>query len=96
MNRNNSHLCRSMLPTIQRVAGKDEIRYKPATTGSEDFSYFSRRFQFIPSLWKCTLKKPLSESKANHNPGFQVDEASLKFVTRLECNLLYDYLKNLS
>jgi amidohydrolase len=97
MNRNNSHLCRSMLPTIQRVEGKDEIRYKPATTGSEDFSYFSRE---VPGLYlhfgSAPLKKPLSESKANHNPGFQVDEASLKFVTRLECNLLYDYLKNLS
>jgi len=86
-----------MLPTIQRVEGKDEICYKPATTGSEDFSYFSRE---VPGLYlhfgSAPLKKPLSESKANHNPGFQVDEASLKFATRLECNLLYDYLKNLS
>ena len=95
MNVNDSELCRNMLPTIKRVAGKDKIHFKSATTGSEDFSYFSRE---IPGLYlhfgSAPLKNPLSESKANHNPGFQVDEASLKFATRLECNLIYDYLKN--
>lgn len=94
LNRNNSQLCKNMLPTLQRVAGKDKIHYKPATTGSEDFSYFSQK---IPGLYlhfgSAPLKKPLSQSKPNHHPGFQVDEHALKFATKLECNLLYDYLK---
>jgi amidohydrolase len=94
MNHNNTQLCRSMLPTLQRVAHKDKIRYKSATTGSEDFSYFSRE---VPALYlhfgSAPLKKHISESKPNHHPGFQVDEASLKFATRLECNLIHDYLR---
>ena len=95
LNRNNSELCKNMLPTLQRVAGKDKLNYKHATTGSEDFSYFSQK---IPGLYlhfgSAPLKNPLSQSKPNHHPGFQVDELSLKFATRLECNLLYDYLRN--
>lgn len=94
MNINNTQLCRSMLPTIMRVAGKDEVNFKPATTGSEDFSYFSRE---VPGLYlhfgSAPLNKPISDSRPNHHPGFQVDETSLKFATRLECNLLYDYFK---
>jgi amidohydrolase len=94
MNINNSQLCKNMLPTIMRVTGKDDVIFKPATTGSEDFSYFSRE---IPGLYlhfgSAPLNKPISDSKPNHNPGFQVDEASLKFATRLECNMIYDYCK---
>ena len=95
LNSNNSELCKNMLPTLQRVAGKDKLNYKHATTGSEDFSYFSQK---VPGLYlhfgSAPLKNPLSQSKPNHHPGFQVDELSLKFATRLECNLLYDYLRN--
>jgi len=36
-----------MLPTIPRVAGVELVKQKPATTGSEDFSYFSQEFQAI-------------------------------------------------
>jgi len=97
MNHNNAQLCRSMLPTIERVAKIDKIRYKPPTTGSEDFSFFSRE---VPGLYlhfgSAPLTKPICESKPNHHPGFQVDEASLKFATQLECNMIYDYLKNCS
>jgi amidohydrolase len=93
MNINNTCLCQGMLPTIIRVSGKKDFSFKPPTTGSEDFSYFSRE---IPGLYlhfgSAPLNKPIIDSKPNHHPGFQVDETSLKFATRLECNLVYDYL----
>lgn len=95
MNKNDPELCKKMLPTIERVAGEEAVKFKPATTGSEDFSFFSKE---IPALYlhfgSAPLEKPLIESKPNHHPGFQVDETSLKFVTRLECNLIYDYLNS--
>ncbi|WP_231551469.1 hypothetical protein [Methanobacterium sp. SMA-27] len=57
MNRNNNELCKNMLPTLQRVAGKDKLNYKHATTGSEDFSYFSQKIPgFILAFWKCTFR----------------------------------------
>jgi amidohydrolase len=92
MNSNNYQLCRMLMPTIRRIA-MDNVRYKHATTGSEDFSYLSRE---VPGLYlhfgSAPSNNPLSKSKANHNPGFQVDEKSLKFATCLESNLVYDYL----
>lgn len=94
MNENNSELCRNMLNTLHRVAGNDNVIFKPATTGSEDFSYFSNN---IPGLYlhfgSASTNKPISESRPNHHPGFQVDEKALKFATRLECNLIFDYLQ---
>jgi metal-dependent amidase/aminoacylase/carboxypeptidase family protein len=61
MNCNHPQLCHTMLTTIHRVAGADHVQYKPATTGSEDFSYFS---QEVPSLYlhfgSASLQKPLS------------------------------------
>lgn len=93
MNKNNSYLCTDMLKTIQRVAGNDNVNFKPATTGSEDFSYFSNQ---VPGLYlhfgTARQNKPISESRPNHHPGFQVDESALSFATKLECNLIYDYL----
>lgn len=97
MNINNTKLCRNMLPTIMRVTGTNDVNFKPATTGSEDFSYFSR---VVPGLYlhfgSAPLDKPISDSKPNHNPGFQVDVTSLKFATRLECNLVFDYFKRVN
>ena len=94
MNKNEKDLCKTMLPTLKRVAGSDSVIFKSATTGSEDFSYFSRE---VPGLYlhfgSAPKDKPISESKPNHHPGFQVDETALKFATRLECNLIHDYIK---
>lgn len=94
MNKNDSDLCKNMLNTIRKVAGKDNITFKPATTGSEDFSYFSNK---VPGLYlhfgTAPRNKPLSESRPNHHPGFQVDDEALKFATKLECCLLHNYLK---
>lgn len=93
MNRNDDELCKEMLPTLRRVAGSDGVKFKPSTTGSEDFSFFSKE---IPALYlhfgSAPSYKPLSESKPNHHPGFQVDDAAIKFATSIECNLIYDYL----
>ena len=92
MNKNEKGLCKTMLPTIKRVAGSNVI-FKSATTGSEDFSYFSSE---VPGLYlhfgSAPIDRPISESRPNHHPGFQVDETALKFATRLECNLIHDYL----
>lgn len=97
INRNNSDLYQLLLPHIKEFAGSDNlVRYSPKTA-SEDFSYFS---QEVPGLYiqygTAPLDKLLSDSKPNHHPQFKVDESAIKFVTRLECNLIYYGLKKLS
>ncbi len=94
MNKNDPDLCKNMLNSIRQVAGDDKAIFKPATTGSEDFSYLSNE---VPGLYlhfgTAPKNKPLSESRPNHHPGFQVDVESLKFATKLECCLLHNYLE---
>ncbi len=96
MNVNNLDLYDKMLPTVERVARAKNVLYYLASTKSEDFSYFS---QEIPGLYMyygaAPCDRPLSESKPNHHPEFMVDEKALKFATRLECNLIYDYLRKI-
>ncbi len=95
VNKNNSKLYRLMLPIIRDSA--DEIVGYYAKTASEDFSFFS---QEVPGLYihygSAPRDRPLSESKPPHHPQFQVDEGAIKFVTRLECILIYQSLKILS
>jgi amidohydrolase len=96
LNENNPELYQTMLSTVKRVAGPENMVHYLAKTTSEDFSYFSRE---VPGLYihfgTAPLNRPLSESKPNHHPQFQVDETSLKFATRLECSLLFDSLNTL-
>ncbi|UTB33968.1 MAG: amidohydrolase [Methanobacterium sp. ERen5] len=97
MNKNDPDLCKNMLNTIRQVAGESNMIFKPATTGSEDFSYFSNK---VPGLYlhfgTAPQNKPISESRPNHHPGFMVDDDALKFATKLECCLLHNYLKQRS
>jgi amidohydrolase len=93
-NENNSELFQLMCPVVKSFAEpRNVVEYKPRTA-SEDFSFFS---QEVPGLYihygTAPMDKPLSESKPNHHPQFQVDESAIKFTTRLECIMIYNGLK---
>lgn len=94
LNRNDPELYQQLLPAIEETVGESRIVESHAKTASEDFSYFSKE---VPGLYiqygSAPQSKPLSDSKPTHHPGFQVDEGALKFVTHLECNLIYCSLK---
>lgn len=95
LNINNEILYQELLPTLERVARAENVLYYLSSTKSEDFSHFSQK---LPSLYMyygvAPQDKPLSQSKPNHHPEFQVDESALEFATRLECNMLLDLLEN--
>lgn len=96
-NENNPNLYHLMYPVVENFAGSHNmVEYLPRTA-SEDFSFFSQK---VPGLYihygTAPLDKPLSESKPNHHPQFQVDESALKFATRLECNMIYSGLEILA
>ncbi|MBV1767024.1 MAG: amidohydrolase, partial [Methanobacterium sp.] len=95
LNINNETLYQNLLPTLERVAGPENMLYYLSSTKSEDFSHFSQK---LPSLYMyygtAPQDKPLAESKLNHHPEFRVDKAALEFATRLECNMLMDLLEN--
>lgn len=96
-NENNLELFQLMYPVVKSFAGaRNLVEYLPRTA-SEDFSFFSKK---VPGLYihygTAPMDKPLSESKPNHHPQFQVDESAIKFATRLECIMIYNGLKILA
>ena len=91
---NNIALTRKMLPTIERVAGKEKVRVNDLVTGAEDFSFFALE---VPGLFVFLGVTPEGENAvnapSNHSPFFHADEKSLKTGTELYVNWVLDYNK---
>ncbi len=91
---NDINLTRNMLPTIERVAGKDKVHVNDLVTGAEDFSFFALE---VPGLFVFLGVTPEGENAvsapSNHSPFFYADEKSLKTGTELYVNWVLDYNK---
>lgn len=88
---NNPELVTQMLPTLQRVAGKDKVVLQKAITGAEDFSYFQREvpgfFFFLGGMTPGN-----TESYPHHTPDFKIDDAGMQLGVRAMTELTLDYL----
>jgi len=91
---NDPQLTALMLPTLQRVAGEDQVQNVPKVTGSEDFSYFQR---LVPGLFFFVGVTPPGQDPAkaapNHSPRFAVDESALRLGLRSLLHLSCDFLE---
>jgi amidohydrolase len=91
---NDPALTQRSLPSLQRVAGADNVRTISLQTTSEDFSYFG---QEIPSLYFWVGVTPADRDPAsaafNHSPLFYMDEAALSVGVRALLAAATDYLQ---
>lgn len=90
---NDPHLVREMLPTIERVVGKENVFSPKPQMGAEDFAYFAQRvpgFYFFLGVGN----KAKGITAMIHTPEFDVDEQSLVIGTEVVANLLLDYLRH--
>lgn len=89
---NNPELTRKMIPTVERVAGKDKVHISPLITGAEDFSFYALE---VPGLFVFLGVTPAGENPAtapsNHSPLFYADESALKVGTEIYVNWALDY-----
>ena len=89
---NDVELAKKMLPTMERVAGKDKVSISPLITGAEDFSFFALE---VPGLFAFLGITPegqdASPAPSNHSPLFYADEKALKVGTELYVNWVMDY-----
>ncbi|WP_417664561.1 M20 family metallopeptidase [Pseudidiomarina donghaiensis] len=89
---NNPELTRQMLPTMQRVAGADNVKVNALVTGAEDFSFYALE---VPGLFVFLGITPEgqnpAEAPSNHSPYFYADEDALKTGTELYVNWVFDY-----
>jgi amidohydrolase len=90
---NDVPLTERMVPTLQRVAGSDNVFLGQKITGYEDFSHYQLRvpgfFYFIGITPKGTER---GKSAPNHSPRFFVDESALLLGVRSLAHLAIDYM----
>jgi amidohydrolase len=88
---NNPELTARMLPTLERVAGKQLVELGKIT-GAEDFTYFQREVPGMFIFIGITPKDQVGKAAANHSPRFYVEESALVMGVRALTNLAADYL----
>ncbi len=88
---NNPELTAKMLPTLQKVAGKENVVLIKAVTGAEDFSFFAQK---VPGLYFFLGgKTPGAVNPApHHTPDFFIDESGLLLGVKVLSQLAVDYL----
>ncbi len=87
---NNAELTAELVPTLERLIGKDRVRLKPPITGAEDFSYFAN---VVPGFYfRLGVVPEGKTSGGHHTPTFYADDESVPIAMRLMTSLVIDYL----
>ena len=91
---NDPELTAMMLPSLQEVAGRENVKLVKAITGAEDFSFFQQQ---IPGLYfflgGMPKGKTPEEATPHHSPDFYIDESGLKLGVRALSYLALDYME---
>ena len=90
---NDIALTEKMLPSLQKVAGADNVKLIPAITGAEDFSFFQEKvpglFFFLGGMPKGMDPKT---APSHHTPDFMIDESSFNLGVKALAGLTLDYM----
>jgi amidohydrolase len=95
---NDIPLTERMVPTLERVAGKEKVFVGQKIMGCEDFSYYQQK---IPGFFYFIGITPrpidqsgvdLNHAAPNHSPRFFVDESALLLGARSLAHLTLDYM----
>lgn len=91
---NEPSLTEKMVPTLEAVAGKENVYLAPAVTGAEDFSFYQEKvpglFFFLGGMSKGKNK---SETAGHHTPDFYIDEGGFVLGMKAMANLTLDYME---
>jgi amidohydrolase len=88
---NDPDLTAAMLPTLQKVAGTENVIITKAVTGGEDFSYFQ---EVVPGLYFFLggMTPGNTEVFPHHTPDFVIDESGMLLGVKTMTQLALDYL----
>ncbi|WP_242927736.1 amidohydrolase [Pontibacter vulgaris] len=91
---NDPKLTEKMLPTLQAVAGRENVLHTKAVTGAEDFAFYQEKipglFVFVGGMAKG--KKP-EEVAPHHTPDFVIDESGMKLGVKTLTSLTLNYME---
>ncbi len=87
---NDEALTAKLVPTLERLAGKDSVRLAEPITGAEDFSYFS---QVVPGFYfRLGVVPEGRESGGHHTPTFYAADESVPIAMKMMTSLVVDFL----
>ncbi len=87
---NNAELTAKLVPTLERVLGKDQVREADPITGAEDVSYFS---QVVPGFYfRLGVVPEGKTSGGHHTPTFYAADESVPIAMRAMTSLAVDFL----
>jgi amidohydrolase len=89
---NDPPLTGRMVPTLERVLGKSNVKLGQPTTTAEDFSYYQKAVPGMFFFIGVTPKDRLGQAAPNHSPRFFADEGVLVPGMRALANLAVDFL----
>jgi len=89
---NTPELVKKMLPTLEKAAGKNNVRAMNWVTGAEDFSFFGEK---VPSFFfyfgGMPRDKNPKDAPPHHTPDFMIDDSKLDVGVKAFCMLVFDY-----
>ncbi|PBJ84135.1 N-acyl-L-amino acid amidohydrolase [Lysobacteraceae bacterium NML93-0399] len=90
---NDPALTARLLPSLQAVAGADNVIETPLNLGAEDFAYYARE---VPAMFFFVGATPQGQdpmtAPSNHSPQFDVDESALDLGLRAMLQVSLDFL----
>jgi len=91
---NDIELTAKMQPTLERVAGKDNLWVHDPVTGAEDFSFYQLEkpglFIFLGAM---PVDSDPEEAPSHHTPDFYLDESGFVLGVRALSQLTVDYME---
>jgi amidohydrolase len=88
---NDPVLTAKMLPTLEKVAGENNVRVIKAITGAEDFSFYAQK---VPGLFFFLGGKPKNidtiDATQHHTPDFFIDESGFILGMKTLAQLVID------
>lgn len=90
---NDPELTEQMVPTLQDIAGSDDVILSDAITGAEDFSFFQKE---VPGFYWFTGGMPKgmdpADAAPHHTPDFYIEEEGMKLGVKSLVRLTTDYM----
>lgn len=90
---NDPKLTDQMIPSLEGIAGKSNVKITPAQTGAEDFSFYQQKVPgFFFFLGGMPKGKKATEVASHHTPDFYIDEGGFVLGMKSLCHLTTDYM----
>lgn len=89
---NDPQLVESMVPSLEKAAGKANVSTTVWKTGAEDFSFFQEKIPgFFFYLGGMPVGNDSKKAAPHHTPDFFIDDSRLDLGVKAFCQLVFDY-----